>query len=75
MQLTERRQGNENYRAGDLDGALHHYERALAIVEYVRGTSEADQVNRIMSIVLDRILRHNPLCHCLGQDLPLHDHI
>ncbi len=43
-QLEERRQGNEKYKSRDLDGALHHYERALAIVDYVRGVSPAEQV-------------------------------
>lgn len=41
--LTERRQGNEKYRAGDLIGALAHYERAAAVVDFVKGLSRADQ--------------------------------
>ena len=46
MQLAERRKGNEKYKAGNLDGAMHHYERALAIVDYVRGMSAAEQASR-----------------------------
>jgi hypothetical protein len=45
MQLAERRKGNEKYKAGKLDGAMHHYERALAIVDYVRGMSAAEQAS------------------------------
>lgn len=49
--LTERRKGNDRYRAGDLQGAETHYKRALAIVEYVRGMSPDEQaevdVNRV----------------------------
>lgn len=44
MQLTERRKGNEKYKAKDLDAAMHHYERALAIVDYVQGMSATEQV-------------------------------
>jgi len=36
LQLTERRQGNEAYRAKDYTKALHHYERAQAVVEFVQ---------------------------------------
>lgn len=42
-QLSERRAGNQAYKAGDYCTALHHYERALAIVDFVAGTSEHDQ--------------------------------
>lgn len=35
-QLTERRQGNEAYRRRDFAKALHHYERAKAVVEFVQ---------------------------------------
>eukprot|EP00887_Chlorella_sp_A99_P002559 scaffold6.g2559.t1 len=46
--LTERRQGNQAYRARDFAKALHHYERARAVVEFVQaregvGLSRADQ--------------------------------
>ncbi|PRW44423.1 Peptidyl-prolyl cis-trans isomerase D [Chlorella sorokiniana] len=41
--LTERRKGNDAYRSGDYVKALHHYERAAAIVELVQGLSRADQ--------------------------------
>ncbi len=51
LQLTERRQGNTAYRAGDYPKALEHYQRAKSIVELVRGLSRADQnevdVNRV----------------------------
>ncbi|KAI7845680.1 hypothetical protein COHA_000794 [Chlorella ohadii] len=50
-QLTERRKGNDAYRNGDYAKALHHYERALSVVELVQGLSRADQaevdVNRL----------------------------
>lgn len=35
-QLTERRSGNAAYRARDFQKALHHYERAQAVVEFVQ---------------------------------------
>lgn len=35
-QLTERRKGNDAYRNGDYAKALHHYERAAAVVELVQ---------------------------------------
>jgi hypothetical protein len=51
MQLSERRAGNEAYRAGNYAEALNRYERARSIVELVRGLSRADQmevdVNRV----------------------------
>ena len=43
-QLAERRRGNELYREGDLEGAAAQYQRALGIVECVRGASPAEQV-------------------------------
>ena len=36
LQLTERRAGNAAYRARDFRKALHHYERAQAVVEFVQ---------------------------------------
>jgi tetratricopeptide (TPR) repeat protein len=49
--LTERRQGNEKYRCGDYQGALYHYQRASAVVDFVKGLSRADQaevnINRV----------------------------
>lgn len=49
--LTERRQGNNEYRAGKFAEALYHYERARSIVELVQGLSRVDQaevdVNRV----------------------------
>lgn len=51
IQLTERRQGNGKYRSGDYQGALNHYQRASAVVDFVKGLSRADQaevnMNRI----------------------------
>lgn len=41
--MTERRQGNEAYRSRNYTKALHHYERAKAVVEFVEGLSRADQ--------------------------------
>lgn len=50
-QLQERYKGNEQYRAGRLQEALQHYNRAQAIIDYVSGASPADQaevdVNRV----------------------------
>lgn len=43
LQLTERRKGNEHYRARRFPEALHHYDRARSIVEYVKGSSTGDQ--------------------------------
>lgn len=49
--MTERRQGNEKYRSGDYQRALYHYQRASAVVDFVKGLSRADQaevnINRI----------------------------
>lgn len=49
--LTERRQGNNEYKAGNFAAALYHYERARSIVELVKGLSRVDQaevdVNRV----------------------------
>ena len=42
-QLEERRKGNTAYKAGRLPEAQECYRRALAIVEYARGGSAADQ--------------------------------
>lgn len=51
LQLQERREGNAKYRAGEYKSALKSYERALSVVELVRGLSRGDQaevdVNRI----------------------------
>lgn len=35
-QLMERRKGNEAYRKRDFQTALHHYERAQAVVDFVQ---------------------------------------
>ena len=43
VQLTERRKGNEHYRGRRFPEALHHYDRARSIVEYVRGAGTGDQ--------------------------------
>lgn len=49
--LTERRRGNEHYRARRFEEALRHYTRAAAVVELVEGLSSSDQaevdVNRV----------------------------
>ena len=42
-QLEERRKGNTAYKARRLPEAQECYRRALAIVEYARGGSAADQ--------------------------------
>jgi hypothetical protein len=54
LQLTERRAGNQAYKAGDLGTALHHYQRALAITDYVTGATAHDQaeVDRNKAAVL-----------------------
>ena len=62
MQLAERRKGNVKYKAGNLDGAMHHYERALAIVDYVRGMSAAEQARH--SSTVQHISTHTTVC-CL----------
>ena len=43
LQLTERRRGNEYYRRGQIDQALHHYERAKGIVDIIKGMGTSDQ--------------------------------
>lgn len=52
-QLTERRQGNQAYKQRDFAKALHHYERAQAVVEFVQGLTRVDQaevdINRVVT--------------------------
>lgn len=43
LQLTERRQGNQAYKAGNYKGALYHYTRAQSIVEIIQGLTPSDQ--------------------------------
>lgn len=43
IQLAERRQGNSAFKAGDYLAALHHYRRALAVVDFVEGQNPWDQ--------------------------------
>ncbi len=43
-QLTERRKGNAAYQRRDFAEALGHYDRARAVVDFVKGISAADQV-------------------------------
>ena len=43
-QLTERRKGNAAYHQRDFTEALEHYNRARAVVDFVKGMSAADQV-------------------------------
>lgn len=47
LQLMERRKGNDAYRKGDNNTALHHYVRAKAVVDLVEGLSHADNVEVI----------------------------
>ncbi|KAG2453687.1 hypothetical protein HYH02_001899 [Chlamydomonas schloesseri] len=42
-QLEERQQGNAAYRAGDLQGALRHYARGLAVLRLLRPAGPQDQ--------------------------------
>lgn len=43
LQLAERQAGNKAYEQHHYDTALHHYTRALAIVNFVVGASSNDQ--------------------------------
>ena len=43
LQLAERREGHQAVRQQDLQKALHHFTRALSIVEFVRGSSPQEQ--------------------------------
>lgn len=43
MQLTERRRGNEFYQSGNWNAAKYHYDRAKAIVDFVRGQGPDEQ--------------------------------
>lgn len=45
-QLTERRKGNAAYQQRDFVEALQHYDRARAVVDFVKGISAADQAYR-----------------------------
>lgn len=50
MQLTERRQGNKAYRARDYKKALHHYERAQAVVEFVQVGGAVTSVPHLLHV-------------------------
>lgn len=43
LQLQERRAGNSAYQQSQFSTALHHYRRALAVVDFVVGQSPHDQ--------------------------------
>lgn len=43
MQLQERRAGNTAYQQQQYSTALHYYQRALAVVNFVVGQSSHDQ--------------------------------
>lgn len=43
MQLQERRAGNTAYQQQQFSTALHHYQRALAVVNFVVGQTPHDQ--------------------------------
>lgn len=43
VQLQERRAGNTAYQQQQYSAALHHYQRALAVVNFVVGQSSHDQ--------------------------------
>lgn len=43
LQLTERQRGNEYYRRGEMDQAMHHYTRAKSIVDIVSGMGKTEQ--------------------------------
>lgn len=83
MQLTERRKGNEHYRAGRFAHALHHYDRARSIVEYAKGTSAGDQqeldANRVavylnIAAVCIATQEHSVAVHWCSQALVLEPH-
>eukprot|EP00873_Tetraselmis_striata_P045271 jgi/Tetstr1/465535/TSEL_010204.t1 len=42
--LTERRKGNDAYLEKDFKQAMHHYTRALSIVNLIQGLSSQDQI-------------------------------
>lgn len=42
-QLEERQQGNAAYRAGDMQAALRHYTRGLAVLRLLRPAGPQDQ--------------------------------
>lgn len=54
VQLEERRLGNTAYQKQQFSTALHHYQRALAVVDFVVGQSLHDQaeVNHNKATVL-----------------------
>lgn len=43
MQLAERQAGNRAYRQQQYETAMQHYQRALAVVNFVVGSNAADQ--------------------------------
>jgi hypothetical protein len=60
LQLTERRQGNEAYRGKKYQQALHHYERARAVVEFVQVCADASVARNMLCM---------PSMHCWCQQL------
>lgn len=43
LQLSERYAGNKAYQQRDYSTSMHHYERALAVVNFVVGATPDDQ--------------------------------
>jgi hypothetical protein len=61
VQLTERRAGNSAYQQQDFSTALHHYKRALAVVNFVVGQSAHDQAevdNNKAAVLLNMAAAH-----------------
>jgi hypothetical protein len=64
VQLEERRLGNAAYQKQQFDTALHHYQRALAVVNFVVGQSPHDQAevdNNKATVLLNMAAVHMAL--------------
>jgi len=67
LQLQERRAGNSAYQQQDYTAALNHYQRALAVVNFVVGQTPHDQAeveHNKASVLLNMAAAHMALKVC-----------
>lgn len=75
LQLSERYAGNKAYKQRDYTTAMHHYERALAVVNFVVGSNADDQAevqHNKATVLLNMAAVHMALqvtgLYCLSAD-------
>lgn len=74
LQLQERRAGNSAYQQEDYAAALKHYQRALAVVNFVVGQTPHDQAEiqqNKATVLLNMAAAHMALkvCYCRSNAL------